>query len=157
MHQGSPLFRSFAHCHAASTVVPLLPMATFTTSIQPNLGHPRTRLRLLPPSTPFWCQGTHSFFPQAQTISIFSDLVTHSLPFYYSSPKQTSIQTLFIWDTPTKVLKHFTSRTFTFRLSALLILHASAPYNAVGTITPSCGHFMTFIPNPLLLNTLFSA
>ena len=31
-------FRSFALCHAASTVIPLLPKATFTLSIQPNLG-----------------------------------------------------------------------------------------------------------------------
>ena len=30
-------FRSFAHCRAASTVIPLLPNATFTPSIQPNL------------------------------------------------------------------------------------------------------------------------
>ena len=36
-------FRSFAHHRAASTVIPLLPKATFTTSIQPNLGLPRTR------------------------------------------------------------------------------------------------------------------
>ena len=36
-------FRSFAHCRAASTVIPLLPNATFTPSIQPNLGLPRTR------------------------------------------------------------------------------------------------------------------
>ena len=36
-------FRSFAHCRAASTVTPLLPKATFTPSIQPNLRLPRTR------------------------------------------------------------------------------------------------------------------
>ena len=36
-------FRSFAHCRAASTVIPLLPKATFTPSIQPNIGLPRTR------------------------------------------------------------------------------------------------------------------
>ena len=36
-----------AHCRAASTVIPLLPKATFTLSIQPNLGLPRTR----PPRT----------------------------------------------------------------------------------------------------------
>ena len=33
----------------------------------------------------------------------------------------------------------------------------SAPYNFVGTITPSYRHFLSFIPNPLLLRTLFSA
>ena len=36
-------FRSFAHCLAASTVIPMLPKATITLSIQPNLGLPRTR------------------------------------------------------------------------------------------------------------------
>ena len=36
-------FRSFAHWRAASAVIPLLPKATFTPSIQPNLGLPRTR------------------------------------------------------------------------------------------------------------------
>ena len=36
-------FRSFAHWRAASTVIPLLPKATFTPSIQPNLCLPRTR------------------------------------------------------------------------------------------------------------------
>ena len=33
----------FAHCRAASTVIPLLPKATFTPTIQLNLGLPRTR------------------------------------------------------------------------------------------------------------------
>ena len=41
------------------------------------------------------------------------------------------------FSTSLKLLKNFISRTFTFILSALLIPHASAPYNAVGTITPS--------------------
>ena len=31
-------FRSFAHCRAASTAIPLLPKATLTPSILPNLG-----------------------------------------------------------------------------------------------------------------------
>ena len=35
-------FRSFAHCRGASTVIHLLPNATFTPSIQPNLGLQRT-------------------------------------------------------------------------------------------------------------------
>ena len=48
-----------------------------------------------------------------------------------------------IRDTPTKLLKNFISRTFTFLLSALLILHASAPYNSVGTIiTTSYRHLI---------------
>ena len=32
--------RSLAHCRTASTITPLLPKATFTPSIQPNLGLP---------------------------------------------------------------------------------------------------------------------
>ena len=36
-------FLSFAHCRAASTFIPLLLKATFTPSIQPNLGQRRTR------------------------------------------------------------------------------------------------------------------
>ena len=36
-------FISFAHCSASSTVIPLLPKDTFTPSIQPNLGLPRSR------------------------------------------------------------------------------------------------------------------
>ena len=34
-------FWSFAHCRAASTVIPLMTKATFTPSIRPNLGLPR--------------------------------------------------------------------------------------------------------------------
>ena len=36
-------FQYFTHCRAASTVIRLLPNTTFTPSIQPNLGLPRTR------------------------------------------------------------------------------------------------------------------
>ena len=43
VHRGSPLFPI---CRAASTVIPLLPKATFTPSIQPNFGLHRTRLQL---------------------------------------------------------------------------------------------------------------
>ena len=46
MYQGSPLFPVFRAVSAASTVIPLLPKATFTLSIQPNLGLPRTRAPL---------------------------------------------------------------------------------------------------------------
>ena len=37
------------------------------------------------------------------------------------------------------------------------LTHASAPYNAVSTITHSYRHFLAFISNRLLLNKLFSA
>ena len=75
--------RSFAHCRAASTVIPLLPNATFTPSIQPNLGLPRPVPHWLQPSTPFWPYGNHPFFPHAQTISILSDLLYSLTPFLF--------------------------------------------------------------------------
>ena len=56
-----------------------------------------------------------------------------SLGFFETTPSiQVSIRV-----TPTKLLRHFISRTFTFLLSALHIPNALAPYNAVGTIIPS--------------------
>ena len=64
-------------------------------------------------------------------------LSIRDLLFYISPIRTSSLLTLSIRDTPTKLLKHFISRTFTLLLSALLIPHASAPYNVVGTITPS--------------------
>ena len=94
--------------------------------------------------------------PKPSQYSLYWDRESNSL----SIPallRTSSFLTLSIRDTPTKLLKHFIPRTFTFLLSALLIPHASAPYSAVGTITPSYRHFLTFIPNPLLLRTLFSA
>ena len=114
--------QSFAHCRAASTVIPLLPNATFTPSFQPNLGLPRTR----PPLT------SAINILLAIRYSSIQDTPTKLLKCFISS--------LSIRDTPTKLLKRFISRTFTFLLSALLIPHASAPYNAVGTITPSYRH-----------------
>ena len=43
MYQGSPLFPIFRALSRSSAVIPLLPKAAFTPSIQPNLGLPRTR------------------------------------------------------------------------------------------------------------------
>ena len=40
-------FRSLAHCRSASSVISLLPRATFTQSTLPNLGLPRTRPPLI--------------------------------------------------------------------------------------------------------------
>ena len=62
--------------------------------------------------------------------------------------RTSSFPTQSIRDTPTKLLKHFILKTFTFLLPALLIPQVSAPYNAVGTITPSYRHFFKFIHNP---------
>ena len=46
MYQALHYFQSSTHCLAASTIIPLLPKADFTPSIQPDLGRPRTRLPL---------------------------------------------------------------------------------------------------------------
>ena len=56
----------------------------------------------------------------------------------------TSSTILPISDTPTKLLKHFISTTFTFILSELLMPHAYNPYNAVGTIINSYRHIFAF-------------
>ena len=77
-------FRYFLYFHAASTVIPLLPKATFTPSIQPNLGLPHTRPPLTSAINTFWPFGFHPLFPNDQTILILSDLLY--LPFYTSSP-----------------------------------------------------------------------
>ena len=72
------------------------------------------------------------------------------------SPRTSSFQTLSLSDTPTKQIRHFISRIFTFLLSALLMLHAYAPYNGVCIITPSYRHFFPYIAYPLLISTKFS-
>ena len=154
-------FLCFTHCRAASTVIPLLPKATYTPSIQPNLGLPRTRLPLTSPINTLRAIGFSSILSTCPNHfnTLWSALLPY-LPNSLSIPallRTSSFLTLSIRDTPTKLLNHFISRTFTFLLSALLMPHVSAPYNAVGTITPSFRHFLALIPNPLLLSTLFSA
>ena len=67
---------------------------------------------------------------------------TRQLPLYTSSHTHLLIPNSILRDSPTKLLKHFISRTFSFLLPALHIPHASAPYNAVGRITPSYRHNM---------------
>ena len=152
MHQVSPLFAIF---RAASTVIPLLPMATLTPSIQPNLGHPRTRPTLT---------SAINALPAIRYASIHSTCSNHLNTLWSALPasslsipallRTSSFLTLSIHDTKTKLIKHVVARTFTFLLSAIQIPHASVPYNAVGTITPSYRHFFAFISYPLLFSTL---
>ena len=83
MHQGSPLFPilcALFNC-ATSTVIPLLPKATFTPSIL-TLVYLILALHLLPPPTPFWPYGAHPFFPHAETIAI-SDPLYSLAPFLF--------------------------------------------------------------------------
>ena len=68
---------------AASTVIPLLPKATFTPSIQPKLGLPRTRPPLNSAINTLLAIRSHPFFPHAQTISILSDLLFSLTPFKF--------------------------------------------------------------------------
>ena len=124
------------------------PFSLTSVSLVPVLYSPR-------PLTLFWPYGTHPFFPHAQTIWACA-LLANSL-YIPALLRTSSFLTIFIRDTPTKLFKHFISKTFTFLLSALLIPHASALYNAVGSITPSYRHFLAFIYNRLLLRTLFSS
>ena len=77
-------------------------------------------LHLLPPSTPI--HSLHMSKPCKYSV-IHS---TRQLSFYSSSSNFQLYP--FVTDTPTKLLSHFVSRTFTLLLSALLTLHASAPY-----------------------------
>ena len=77
--------------------------------------------------------------------TLWSALLTNSLsiPALLST---SSFLTISIRDTSTKLLKNYISKTFTFLLSVLLIPHASAPYNVVGTITPPNRHFLPLSP-----------
>ena len=81
---------------------------------------------------------------------------TRQIPSYTSSPT-TSFLILSVSDTPTKLLKHFILRTFTFLHSAVLLPHASATYKAVGTITPSLNfrYLFAFIPKLSIVQLTF--
>ena len=144
------------------------PPPLFLCCLRPPSHHPSslTSVSLVPglhwlrPSLPFWPYGTHSLFPHSQTISILSDLLYLLTPFLF----QLSIHfpSLLIPNSIHSQHSNQTSKTLHlmnihFLLSALLLPHDSAPYNAVDTITPSNRHFLDFIPNLLLLRALFSA
>ena len=147
-------FLYFAHCRTASSVIPL------RLSIQPNLCLLRTR----PPLT----SATNTLRGiQYVYWLILSSYPNHLNTFLSALPanslsvpvhlRTSSFPTPSIHDTLTKLFKRLISRTFTFLLSTLRIPHASAPYNAVGTITPSYRHFFKFIQNHLLFSTLLGA
>ena len=104
MEQGSPLCRIIR----VLTVIHLLPKATFTTFIQPNLGLPRTH----PQHTS--AINTILAIPHSSVLStcpnhlntLWSALLANSI----SIPallRTSSLQILSIRDTPTKLLKHF--------------------------------------------------
>ena len=106
---------SYLHYRSASTVISLLPKANFTTSIQPNLCLLCSRPALSSPSTPF---SIHSFhMPKPSQYSLICS--TRNFLFIPALRGSSSLVTLPIHDTPTKHIKRFISRRFTFLLSAL--------------------------------------
>ena len=134
-------------------VVPLLPKAIFTSSIQPNLDLP------------------HTCTPHTSTINTLLAIQYSSIlftcPNHLNSPwssllaksfsilaylHASSLRTLSIYDTPTKFLKHLISRT-----SLFFSQHFSyyMPQHVV-TITISFSHFFPFILNPLMFSTSYS-
>ena len=149
-------FRSFAHCRAASIVIPLLPKATFTPSIQPNLGLPLTHPLLTSAISTLLAIRYSSILSTCRNHlnTLWSALLAHSLSIP-ALQRTSSFLTLPIRDTPTKLLKHFISRTFTFLLSTS---HTPClwPVQRSWYIYSSYRHFLTFIRNPLLLRALFS-
>ena len=72
-HQLHMRMGSLAHCRVASTVIPLMLKATFTLSIQPNLGLPRTRASLTSAINTLLAIRYSSILSICPTISILSD------------------------------------------------------------------------------------
>ena len=113
MHLGSQLLPIFC---AVSTVIPLLPKATFTPSIQPNLGLPRTR----PPPTS--SINTLLAIRYSLILSTYPNFSTLSDPLYsptpflfqlFYTPRNSKLYPM-NRETTNKLLKHFLSRTITF-------------------------------------------
>ena len=105
-------FLSFAHCRAASAVIPLLPKATFTPTIQPHLGRPRTRTPLTSANTLLAIRYSSILSTWPNHLNILGSALLAS---YLSIPvllHTSSFLTVSIRDQPTKLLKHFISRTF---------------------------------------------
>ena len=105
-------FRSFVHCRAASTVIPLLPKATFTPSIHPNLSLPLTRPPLTSAINILLAIQYSSIFSTCPNHlnTLWSALLANSL-YIPALLRTSSFLTLSIFDAPTKLLKHFISRT----------------------------------------------
>ena len=76
-------FLSFAHCRAASNVIPLLPKATFTPSFQPNLGLPCTLTPLTSSINTLLATRYSTILSTSQTISILSYLLYLLTPFLF--------------------------------------------------------------------------
>ena len=98
-------FLSFAHYRAASTVIPLLPKATFTPSIQPNLGLPRTRPSLTSAVDTLLAKRFSSILCTCTNhLNILWSTLANSLPIP-AHLRTSSFLTLSILGTPTKPVK----------------------------------------------------
>ena len=122
--------------------------------IQPKLSLPHTR----PPLT--YAINT---FLIIQYSSILSTCPNHLILFdllYSLTPilLQLSYAPLYSYLYPFMTLQPNFSNTSSQEHSLPFSQHFSYPtlYNAIGTIIHSCRQFFAFIPNPLLLSTLFS-
>ena len=106
------------------------PKATFTPSIQPNFGLPRTRPQHPSGHTVL----IHSFHtPKPSQYSLIRS--TLQLLLHSSSPKH-----LFIPNSTHSRHSNQTPRTLTLPLSAPPTPHVSGPHSAAGTTTPSYRH-----------------
>ena len=124
---------------ADSTVIPMLPKATFTSPIQPYLGLARTR----PPLT---------------------SAINTLLAIWYSSILSSCpnhLNTLWSAVLANSFCIPALLRTSLFLILSIRDIHSrdtvSTSHTRCYTITPSYRHFFAFIYNSLLLSTLFSA
>ena len=163
-------FLSFDHGRTASSIIHLLPKATFTPSFQPNLGLPHTRPPLTSAIYTFLAirySSILSTYPNhlntirttifANSLSILCLIRTYSLP------------TLSILDTKIKLLEHlsqehslsfsqhFSYPMFLLRITPLvqLLLHidTSWPLSQIPYCSP---HFSALYPSFILCNTFLS-
>ena len=112
MHQGSPLFSIFRTLSSSLCRHSSAAHGHLHASIQPNLGLPHTRGHQSPPSHTVLILSLHVPKPSQYSL-IYSTRQLHSIPVLL---RTSSFLTLQIRDTPTKLLKHFISRTFIFLL-----------------------------------------
>ena len=106
------------HIQCASTVIPLLPKATFAPSIQPNLGLPRTRPLPTSAINTIWAVRYSSILSKCPNYlnTHWSALLADScsIPALLHT---SSFLSLFIRDTQTKHLKHYISQEHSLSFS----------------------------------------
>ena len=96
--------------------------------------------------------GRLPFSPCIQTIlthCALLDQLTHVKPVIL---RTSSFLTWSTCVTPHILLRHLVSITFNLFFSVTAILHVSAPYDAIGTVTPSYNLFYIYIPIALQPN-----